>query len=95
MAPSGGETKASATSLTIFIATKCSLTVSVETETWVQLSPKSQSREVALVMGLHHILQSKWGRHKVDDRSGFNPITQLCDPGNKGYLVAIHKAGLH
>lgn len=61
MAPLGGETRASAASLTAFIATKCSLTFSVETETWVQLSPKSQSREVASVMVLYHILQSNWG----------------------------------
>ena len=61
MALLGGETGASAASLTAFIATKCSLTVSVETETWAQLSSKSQSREVALVMVQHHILQSNWG----------------------------------
>lgn len=61
MAPLGGQTRASAASLTTFIAARCSLIVSVETETWVKLSPKSQSREVALVMGLHHILQSNWG----------------------------------
>lgn len=61
MAPLGAETRASAASLTAFIATKCSLTVSVETETWAQLSPKPQSREVALAMVQHHILQSNRG----------------------------------